>query len=63
VFRFLLDIDYDIEEVDNKEINKRIDSIKNRINFLENTFTYQWYISDERNKIMILLKFIENKLK
>ena len=58
-----LDIDYDIEEVDNKEINKRIDSIKNRINFLENTFTYQWYISDERNKITILLKFIENKLK
>ena len=58
-----LDIDYDIEEVDNKEINKRIDSIKNRINFLENTFTYQWYISGERDKQNILLKFIENKLK
>ena len=59
-----LDIDYDIEEVDNKEINKRIDSIKNRINFLENTFTYQWYINEDVNiKNKLLLKFIENKLK
>ena len=59
-----LDIDYDIEGVDNKEINKRIDSIKNRINFLENTFTYQWYINEDVNiKNKLLLKFIENKLK
>ena len=58
-----LDIDYDIEDDYNNVIKSKINEYRNKINFLENTFTYQWYISDERNKITILLKFIENKLK
>ena len=41
----------------------QINNIKNKIDFLEKTFTYQWYISGERDKQNILLKFIENKLK
>lgn len=56
--------DYELcEENIEIEIKDRINNIKNKIDFLEKTFTYQWYISGERDKQNILLKFIENKLK
>ena len=58
-----LDIDYDIEYDDNVEIQKRIDDIKNRINFLESTFTYQWIIiEDEKQKNEMMFNFIKMRI-
>jgi hypothetical protein len=59
-----LNIDYDVEDNYNNEIRSKINEYRNKINFLENTFTYQWYINEDINiKNKLLLKFIENKLK
>lgn len=59
-----LNIDYDVEDNYNNEIKSKINEYKNKIDFLENTFTYQWYINEDVNiKNKLLLKFIENKLK
>lgn len=59
-----LNIDYDIEDDYNNVIKSKINEYRNKINFLENTFTYQWYINEDVNiKNKLLLKFIENKLK
>lgn len=59
-----LNIDYDVEDNYNIEIKSKINEYKNKIDFLENTFTYQWYINEDVNiKNKLLLKFIENKLK
>ena len=59
-----LNIEYDIDVDENLEIEKKINDIKNRIKFLESTFTYQWMkIEDVNAKNELLLKFIENKLK
>jgi len=51
-----LNIDYDIEEEDSTYINTKIDSLKKKIGFLESTFTWKWYKTEdetERNQIMI----------
>ena len=51
-----LDIDYDLEEDDQSAINGKIDELRNRISFLESTFTWKWYNTEdemERNQIMI----------
>lgn len=45
------------------EIEDEIKSIKNKINFIESTLTYQWFISDDNShKDRLLLKYIESKL-
>lgn len=49
-----LDWELDNEQVSNIEI--QIETIKDRINFLETTFTYQWWsekIESERDKIIL----------
>jgi hypothetical protein len=51
-----LGIDYDLEENDENFISVRIDEIKQKIGFLESTFTWKWYNTksdEERNQIMI----------
>lgn len=58
-----LDIDYDIEYEENIEIQTRIDELKNRITFLESTFTYQWIIiDDEIQKNEIMINFIKMRI-
>jgi predicted RNA-binding protein with RPS1 domain len=51
-----LNIDYDIDDDDEIFISERIDSLRKRITFLESTFTYKWFESEdenEKNKIMV----------
>lgn len=51
-----LNIDYEIEEDDAEFISTKIDSLRKKIGFLESTFTWKWYKTDdevERNQIMI----------
>lgn len=58
-----LNIEFDIPNNLYFEIKEKIDSIKNRIKFIENTFTYKWFKSKsnlEKNKI--LMEFIKHKI-
>lgn len=58
-----LDIDYDVDYDDNVEIKKRIDDLKDRIVFLESTFTYQWIkIDDEIAKNEMMINFIKMRI-
>jgi len=59
-----LDIEYEIEEDDVILISEQISSLKNKINFIESTFAWQWYnCEDEMLKSQILLNFIKLKIK
>ncbi len=59
-----LDIEYEIEEDDVILINEQILNLKNKINFLESTFAWQWYnCEDEMLRNQILLNFIKLKIK
>jgi hypothetical protein len=51
-----LDIEYDIEDEDEYFISTKIDSLRKKIGFLESTFTWKWYNTEnesERNQILI----------
>lgn len=59
-----LNIIYDIQEDDEYFINYKISEYKNKINFLESTFTWKWLNSDgEKSKNEILNHFIQMKIK
>ena len=59
-----LDIEYEIEEDDVILISEQISSLKNKINFIESTFAWQWYNCEvEMLKSQILLNFIKLKIK
>ena len=59
-----LDIEYEIEEDDVILISEQISSLKNKINFIESTFAWQWYnCEDEMLKSQILINFIKLKIK
>ena len=59
-----LDIEYEIEEDDVILISEQISSLKNKINFIESTFAWQWYnCEDEVLKSQILLNFIKLKIR
>lgn len=51
-----LQVDYDLDEEDEVSISEKIGSLKQRINFLESTFTWKWHNTQnevERNQILI----------
>lgn len=58
-----LDIEYEVDEKDNKMIVDKINSLKSRISFMESTITWRWFHSeDEKEKEQLLLRYIENQL-
>lgn len=58
-----LDIEYDFEEEDEDYINHKIQSLKKRIGFLESTFTWKWYRTEnESDKNQILMNYIKLRL-
>lgn len=58
-----LGIEYEIDEDDNVIISDKINSIKQRISFMEQTFTWKWYYSKEQQeKDNIILTFIKMQL-
>lgn len=59
-----LNIDYDIDDDDEIFISERIDSLRKRIIFLESTFTYKWFESeDENEKNKIMIEYINLRIK
>ena len=59
-----LNIDYDIDDGDEIVISERIDSLRKRISFLESTFTYKWFESEDKNeKDKIMVDYIKLRIK
>lgn len=58
-----LDIDYELEDEDQSVIDTKISDFKNRITFLESTFTWKWFTTeDEMEKNQILIDYIKRRL-
>jgi hypothetical protein len=59
-----LNIKFELDEEDSFFIEKKIQEYKKRISFLESTFTWKWFnTEDEGEKNNILLTFIKLKIK
>lgn len=59
-----LNIQYESNPDDISLIKERINQFKNKINFLESTFTWKWYYcEDESQKKQILLSYVTSKIK
>ena len=58
-----LNIDYESEESDNIFISQRINVLKERISFMESTFTWKWHTADDNvQKDDILMNYIRAQL-
>jgi len=56
-------IDFDWSDDEILKIKERVEKYKMQINFIESTYTFKWLKSDDDEKLKIILKFIENKIK
>jgi hypothetical protein len=58
-----LNIDYEIDDEDNYLISDKIKNIKQKIEFIESTFTWRWiYSKSQEEKDNIILKFIKTQI-
>ena len=58
-----LRIPYDVTEEETDLIKDEIQSIKNRVSFLESTFTWQWYSQTDVNiREAVILSYIKAQL-
>lgn len=57
-----LNIEYELEEADNEFIIAKIKQLKNKIGFLESTFTWKWYSAKEEEKEQLILTYINLQL-
>ena len=57
-----LNILYESDESDNDLISDRIGTLKERIDFMESTYTWCWYKADESKKDEVLMNYIRSQL-
>lgn len=58
-----LGIDVIINDEDKLNIEQKIENLKNKINFIETTFTWKWFnTEDEKEKQKVILDFLTLKL-
>ena len=58
-----LNIDYEIEDEDSHLISEKITTLKQRINFMESTFTFKWsYAKEQQVRDSIILLYIKMQL-
>ena len=64
IYKIALDIGIkiNIEDEELLEIEKRIENIKNMINFIESKISFKWYNSNNSERDKIILNFIRSKL-
>jgi hypothetical protein len=56
-------IDYEIEESEGESIKTEIDTLRNRVEFLQNTFTWKWFNqTDDSIKEMIIVTYIKTQI-
>lgn len=59
-YAYNLDIDFKLDDDNLKIVKESVKNYQNQSSFLENTISYKWYYSDERNRNKIILNFIKN---
>lgn len=58
-----LNINYEVDEEDEKDINQKINDTKDRIIFMESTLTWKWFNeNDEQTKKRIMLDYIKLRM-
>lgn len=58
-----LNIDYDLDEEDETEISNKINSTKDKLNFLESTLTWKWFnTQDDVQRKLIMLDYIKQRI-
>jgi hypothetical protein len=58
-----LNINYEVDEEDEKDINQKINDTKDRIIFIESTLTWKWFNeNDEQTKKRIMLDYIKLRM-
>ena len=65
LYKVFLDlmIDFDWSDDEISKIREIIDLYRNQIIFLESTYTFKWLKSTDDDRIQIVLKFIQNKIR
>ena len=57
-----LGIEYELDESDNESILSKISSLKDKIGFLESTFTWKWYSCKDEEREHLILTYIKLQL-
>lgn len=57
-----LDIDISKQDIDSNKIEELISSEKNKIKFIQSTYSWLWFEADSKQKDKIVLSFIKNKI-
>ena len=58
-----LGIEYEIDESDNSLISTKITKLKERIQFMESTYTWMWYSADDNlKKEMLIMNYIQMQM-
>lgn len=58
-----LGIEYEIDEDDNQLISSKIDKLKDRIQFMESTYTWMWYSADNvLKREMLIMNYIQMQM-
>jgi hypothetical protein len=59
----ILSINYEVEESDINIVKQNIELLRERISFIENSYTFKWYqIGDENKRDLTTLSYIRTKL-
>lgn len=58
-----LGIEYEVDENDNQFISTKISKLKDRIQFMESTYTWMWYSADnDLKKEMLIMNYIQMQM-
>jgi hypothetical protein len=58
-----LGIEYEVDEDDNQLISTKIGKLKDRIQFMESTYTWMWYSADnDLKKEMLIMNYIQMQM-
>lgn len=58
-----LEIEYELDEYDDQFIASKIQKLKERINFMESTFTWMWHVAETpQKKEMLVMNYIQTQL-
>jgi hypothetical protein len=58
-----LRIPYEVTEEETNLIKDEIKAIKNKVSFMETTYTYQWWINEEKNfRNRIIISYLERQI-
>ena len=59
-YAYDLNIDFELDESNLKVVEKTIENYKKQSSFLEDTISYKWYHSNEKERNKIILNFLNN---